>query len=151
MIIRPAARLAISSSVGWSGFWAWVGAARRRTKAKSNRGNRFTGNIFLWVHHTGSWGFGDFKFQISRTAKNRNTACLDWTRRVRACFCANWVALLVGCRRGRRRYLAWIAVIATAFTMSCVVQPLDRSLDGFDRPCRIGPIAVAFASRSTSL
>jgi hypothetical protein len=54
-------------------------------------------------------------------------------------------------KQGRRRYFAWIAVIVTAFTMSSVVQPLDRSLDGFFRPCRIGPIAVALARRSTSL
>ena len=67
MITRPEARLAISSSVGWSGFWARVGRARTSARAAGIRRNRFTGNIFLWVHHTVSlgWGILNFRFEIS--------------------------------------------------------------------------------------
>ena len=46
---------------------------------------------------------------------------------------------------------AWIAVIATVFTMSRTVAPRERSLTGLLRPCRIGPIATAPADRWTAL
>jgi len=42
---------------------------------------------------------------------------------------------------------AWIAVMATVFTMSCTVHPRERSLTGFFKPCKIGPMAVAPADR----
>ncbi len=43
------------------------------------------------------------------------------------------------------------AVIATASTMSCAVQPRERSLQGRSRPCRMGPMAVPPVRRSVSL
>ena len=46
---------------------------------------------------------------------------------------------------------AWIAVIATVFTMSRTVAPRDRSFTGLRSPCRIGPTASAPAERCTAL
>jgi hypothetical protein len=46
---------------------------------------------------------------------------------------------------------AWIAVIATVFTMSRTVAPRDRSFTGLRSPCRIGPTASAPADRCTAL
>jgi len=45
----------------------------------------------------------------------------------------------------------WMAVIATVLTMSATRAPRDRSLTGLFKPCRIGPIATAFALRCTAL
>ena len=52
---------------------------------------------------------------------------------------------------GSLRACAWTAVIAMASTMSLAVQPRERSFAGLSRPCKIGPIAVAPASRSVNL
>ena len=49
------------------------------------------------------------------------------------------------------RSSAWIAVIATVFTMSSTRAPRDRSLIGLRRPCSTGPIATAPALRCTAL
>ena len=38
---------------------------------------------------------------------------------------------------------AWMAVMATVFTMSSTVQPRERSLTGLRSPCRTGPTATA--------
>ena len=46
---------------------------------------------------------------------------------------------------------AWMAVMATVFTISGTVQPRDRSLTGLLRPCRTGPMATASAARCTAL
>ena len=46
---------------------------------------------------------------------------------------------------------AWIAVIATVFTMSATSAPRDRSLTGLARPCSTGPMATAPALRCTAL
>ena len=46
---------------------------------------------------------------------------------------------------------AWIAVIATVFTMSCTRAPRERSLMGLLRPCSTGPIATAPDERCTAL
>src|SRR4029453_9274875 len=46
---------------------------------------------------------------------------------------------------------AWIAVIATVFTMSDISAPRDRSLTGLRSPCSTGPIATALALRCTAL
>jgi hypothetical protein len=46
---------------------------------------------------------------------------------------------------------AWMAVIATVFTMSRTDAPRERSLTGLARPCRTGPIATAPAERWTAL
>ena len=46
---------------------------------------------------------------------------------------------------------AWIAVIATVFTISATLQPLLRSLTGLFKPCRTGPTATASAERCTAL
>ena len=46
---------------------------------------------------------------------------------------------------------AWIAVIATVFTMSATSAPRDRSLTGLFSPCSTGPMATAFALRCTAL
>jgi len=35
--------------------------------------------------------------------------------------------------------------IAVVFTISSTFAPLDRSLTGFENPCKIGPSASAFA------
>jgi hypothetical protein len=53
--------------------------------------------------------------------------------------------------RGLKLYLAWMAVMATVFTMSGTVAPRDRSFTGLFRPCRIGPTASASAVRCTAL
>ena len=42
---------------------------------------------------------------------------------------------------------AWIAVIATVFTMSATVAPRERSFTGLRSPCSTGPIATAPALR----
>src|SRR3954463_16479412 len=54
-------------------------------------------------------------------------------------------------RHGATRGCAWIAVIATVFTMSCTVAPRERSLTGLRRPCSTGPMATAPALRCTAL
>ena len=46
---------------------------------------------------------------------------------------------------------AWIAVMATVFTMSCTSAPRERSLMGLLRPCSTGPIATAPDERCTAL
>ena len=46
---------------------------------------------------------------------------------------------------------AWIAVMATVFTMSATSAPRDRSFTGLFSPCRTGPIATAPALRCTAL
>src|SRR5690606_16886500 len=46
---------------------------------------------------------------------------------------------------------AWMAVIATVFTMSSTSAPRDRSLTGLFRPCSTGPTATAPAERCTAL
>lgn len=51
----------------------------------------------------------------------------------------------------RTQLCAWIAVMATVVTMSCTVAPRERSLTGFARPWRTGPIATAPAERCTAL
>ncbi len=50
---------------------------------------------------------------------------------------------------GSRR--AWSAQMAATVTTSSGLQPRDRSWIGLARPCRIGPIASALASRSVIL
>jgi len=42
---------------------------------------------------------------------------------------------------------AWIAVMATVFTMSVTVAPRLRSLTGRLSPCMTGPMATALADR----
>ena len=46
---------------------------------------------------------------------------------------------------------AWMAVMATVFTMSSTVQPRERSLTGLRRPCRTGPTATAPEDCCTAL
>jgi hypothetical protein len=46
---------------------------------------------------------------------------------------------------------AWIAVIATVFTMSATVAPRERSFTGLFSPCSTGPMATAPALRWTAL
>src|SRR6202035_216777 len=82
MITRPEARLATSSSVGWSGFWARAGKATKTVRAARIRTNRFAGDICLWVHHKAIKGFGDFRFERKR---KKIAACLDGISLVRAC------------------------------------------------------------------
>ena len=52
---------------------------------------------------------------------------------------------------GAHRPTAWIAVMATVLTMSWTSAPRERSLTGWRRPWRIGPIATAPALRWTAL
>ncbi len=53
--------------------------------------------------------------------------------------------------RLHRATCAWIAVMATVFTMSATSAPRDRSLTGLARPCSTGPMATAPALRCTAL
>lgn len=46
---------------------------------------------------------------------------------------------------------AWMAVIATVFTMSSINAPRERSLTGLLSPCSTGPIATAPADLCTAL
>ena len=46
---------------------------------------------------------------------------------------------------------AWMAVIATVFTMSVTVAPRLRSFTGRLSPCMTGPMAAALADRWTAL
>ena len=46
---------------------------------------------------------------------------------------------------------AWMAVMATVFTMSSTVQPRERSFTGLFRPCSTGPTATAPADCCTAL
>ena len=49
------------------------------------------------------------------------------------------------------KFYSWRAEISTVFTISSTLQPLLRSFTGFFSPCKIGPIARAFALLWTAL